>query len=145
MTIYIPCITIYIPLFQYFLSLKYSSPTYPTPSLFIPKILPLLASSSIVNLQEISAMMNDPLRYSCSHLICFVWPDPHAPIQYICSDTTQFKLIFSLLFYPLTLLFYCFIYSAHSNPIQSVCSLFSALLSPIHSSKILILGKINYH
>ena len=132
---YIPWITIYISLFQYFLSLKYQSSTYPTPSLFVLKISPLLASSSIVNLPKISAMINSPLRSSCSHLIWYVWPDPHAPIQYICSDTTQFNLIFSLLFYPLTLFFYDFIYSAHSNPIQYVRSLFPALLSPIRPSK----------
>ena len=113
--------------------------------LFLLKIAPLLSSSSLVNLLDISAMTNYPLRSFCSHPLCYVWYDSISPIRYGCSDLTQFDIIFSLLFYPLNLLFYDSLYSDHSNPIQYARSLFSALLSPLRLSELLVLLKITYH
>ena len=90
-------------------------------------------------------MTDSLLRYSCSHLICSIWPDPIAPIQSICSNTTQSNLILSLLFYPLNMLFSGYVYSVHSNPIQYARSLFPALISPLRPWEHLICLKIAYH
>ena len=52
----------------------------PIPPLFIPNILPLFSSSSLVKLTDISEMSNSPLCSSYSHLICSVWSDTFALI-----------------------------------------------------------------
>ena len=76
---------------------------------------------------------------------CSVWTDHIAQIQYFFSDTTKSNIIFSLLFYRLTLIFSDYLYSSYSNPIQSIHSLLPAMLSPLCPLELLILLKINHH
>ena len=84
----------------------------------------------IVNLTDISAMMNYPLRSSCSHQL---WSDPLAPIQSVLYDMTQSNILFSLLFYPLNLILSDSIYSDHSNTIQSYWSILPDFFSSLRS------------
>ena len=129
------------------LSIYYKLNTHytPPPLIFLLNILPLLAYSYLVNLPDISAMTNFPPRSSCSHPLCYIWSDPLATIRFVCYDPTQLYLIFSLLFDKLNLIFYDYLYFYHSNPIQSACSLFPNLISPLCSLELLILLKITYH
>ena len=99
------------------------------------KILPLFFTSSLFNLLEISAMKNSPLRSYFYHPLYSFWSDTLDPIRSIFSDPTQSNLIFSLIFYPLPMLFSDSLYSGHSNPIQY----------PLRSSGPLIFLKITYH
>ena len=130
------------------------TPHLPIASLSIPLPLlllllcllpPIFYSSSIVNILYISAITNYPLWSSFPHLLCSVWSDPLTPIRSVFSDMTQSNIIFSFLFYPLTLLFYDYLYPDHSNPTQSSRLLFPDILSPLWSSEHLILLKITYH
>ena len=130
----------------YHLNTHYPLPPLPfSLSFFLLKILPLFASSYLVNLPEISAIANSLLGPSCFHPLCPVWYDHLAPIQYAFSDPTQYDPILSLIFYPLTKFLSDYVYSVHSNPIQYACLLFTDLLSPLRSLELLVLLKITYH
>ena len=91
--------------------------------LFLLKMLPLLASSYLVNPPDISAnnQFSSPLFLLSYALLCF-GSDPPDPIRSVRSDPTRSDLTFLLFFFnSLTLLFFDCLYSANSNP-NPICS-----------------------
>ena len=72
-------------------------------------------------------------------LFSLIWYDSNR------SNPIPSDIIFSIPFDTLTLLCSDSLYSAHSIQIQSSCSLFPDLISPLHSSKLMNLLKIIYY
>ena len=114
------------------LFLSILSPKYPLPP---PPFYPKTIASPLflITFQPSEYFLNDEfsslLFLLSTALLCLVWSSCSNLICLIWSNQIRSNIL--TIFNPLTLIFYDFLYSDQSNPIQYARSLFPAILSPL--------------
>ena len=111
----------------------------PQTSLLWPILSNILARKRSALFNLILLLLSNIFSLIRSTQIFSVWSDL---IQY---NSIQPDIIFSIIFDPLNFICSDYLYSAHSNQIQSDCSLFPDKLFTLCSSELLTFIKITYH